>query len=229
MMKALKIFNAKLDMLSGKKPAEALDEAELKAARDTGADVLLANAKQGLYNYASIKTKNGKGSIWHDAGTDRFDSSMKSLKKLGELGSELHLSNTATALRDETQLQVLQKRGDSKWLKANIADAFAKSICAQVSLNTRMPDCLQKTELAGKALEERVEKIRSSGSFRKMMETASPEKLADAVICGGNSLYEVYNGASEAAAEEGYARTDSDIEPKEMRPKKETMGLISGM
>ena len=229
MMKALRIFNAKLDMLNGKKTAEDVTAEELNTAKNTGADVLLANAKQGLYNYASIKTKNGKGSIWHDAGTDRFDSSMKSLKKLGELGSELHLSNTATALRDETQLQVLQKRGDSKWLKENIADAFAKSICAQVSLNTRMPDCQQKTELVGKALEKQVEKIKSSGSFRKMMETASPDKLADAVIKGGSSLYEVYDRASEAAAEEGYKRTDSDIEPVAMRPKKDTMGLISGM
>ncbi len=229
MMKALRIFNAKLDILSGKKPAEELTEEELNAVKNTEPDVLLANAKQELYNYGSIKTKNGQSGFWHDAGTERFDSAMKSLQKLGELGSKLHLSDTATALRDETQLRILQNRGDSKWLKTNIADAFAKSICAQVSLNNRVPAYQQKTALAGAALQDEVEKIKSSNEFKKMMEITSPEKMADAVIKGGNNLYEVYNEASEEAAKDGYKRTASDIDPKSVRPKKDTGGLISGL
>ncbi len=99
--------------------------------------------------------KNGKGSIWHDAGSDRFDSSMKSPQKLGELGSTLHLSNTATSLRDETQLQVLQNRG--------------------------------------------------------------------------NSLYEVYNEASKEAAKGGHEKNASDIDPTNVKPKKDTKGLVPGL
>ena len=229
MMRALRIFNAKMDILSGSNPSETLTKEEMDEARNTAPGILLANAKQGIYNYGSIKVKNGKGSIWHDAGTDRFDSSMKSLQKLGELGSTLHLSNTATSLRDETQLQVLQNRGSSKWLKANIEDAFAKSICAQVSLNNRMPDCQQKTALTGAALEEQVGKIKSSAAFRKMVEMTSSEKLADAIIKGGNSLYEVYNEASKEAAKGGHEKNASGIDPANVKPKKDTKGLVPGL
>ena len=155
MMRALRIFNAKMDILSGSNPSETLTKEEMDEARNTAQGILLANAKQGIYNYGSIKVKNGKGSIWYDAGTDRFDSSMKSLQKLGELGSTLHLSNTATSLRDETQLQILQNRG--------------------------------------------------------------------------SSLYEVYNEASKEAVKGGHEKNDSDIDPANVKPKKDTKGLVPGL
>ena len=228
MMKGLRIFNAKLDMLSGNEPSEALTEEERKAAENTPTDVLLANAKQGLYKYGSIKTKSGTGSIWHTAGTKRFDSSLKSLQKLGELGKKLHLSNTATAIRDETQLQVLQHRRDDQWLKENIEDAFAKSICAQVTLNSYTPEYQQRKTLGGDALEKQVEKIKSNAAFKKLMENSSPEKLADSIIKGGSNLYEAYYRASRAASREGHKRTASEIDPELIQPKKDTKGLVPG-
>ena len=228
MMKGMRIFNAKLDMLSGNEPSEPLTEEERKAAENTPTDVLLANAKQGLYKYGSLKTKSGTGSIWHSAGTKRFDSSLKSLQKLGELGKKLHLSNTATAIRDETQLQVLQHRRDGKWLKENIEDAFAKSIISQVSLNQRTPEYQQRNTLDGDALQKQVSKVKSSAAFRKLMENSSPEKLADAIIKGGSNLYDVYNKASRAAAREGHQRTASEIDPEIVQPQKDTKGLVSG-
>ena len=228
MMKGLRIFNAKLDMMNGKQPSKDLTQEELQTAENTEPDVLLANAKQGLYKYGSLKTKNGTGSIWHGAGTERFNSSMKSLQKLGELGKKLHLSNTATALRDETQLAVLQHRGDSKWLKENIADAFAKSMCAQVSLNKRVPEYRQRTGLEGAALQKKVEKIKADEAFQKMMKTTSPEKLADAIIKGGSSLYNAYNKAAAAAQKEGYQPADAKIKPELLQPKNDTSGLVAG-
>ena len=228
MMKGMRIFNAKMDMLSGNEPAEPLTEEERKAAENTPTDVLLANAKQGLYKYGSIKTKSGTGSIWHTAGSKRFDSSLKSLQKLGDLGKKLHLSNTATAIRDETQLQVLQHRRDGKWLKENIADAFAKSICAQVTLNERTPEYQQRKTLGEDALQKQVKKIKSSAAFKKLMENSSPEKLADDIIKGGSSLYESYYRASRAASREGHKRTESEIDPSMIEPQKDTKGLVPG-
>ena len=47
--------------------------------------------------------------------------------------------------------------------------------------------------LEGDALAAQVEKIKSHSAFQKMMKTVSQEKLADAIIRGGDSLYEVYH------------------------------------
>ncbi len=228
MMKHLRLFNAKLDMISGKKPKEGLTEEELETVKKTGADVLLANAKQGCYHYGALKTKSGTGSIWHDAGTDRFNASMKTLSKLGELGKTLHLSDSATCVRDEAQLQVLQNRRNGDWLKTNLEDAVAKTICAQVLLNKKTADYLQRGQLEGDALNAQVEKIKSHGAFRKMMDSTSPEKLADAVIKGGSALYDAYNKAAKAATAEGRQRSASEIEPDSLKPERDGGGLVPG-
>ncbi len=228
MMKHLKLFNAKMDLLSGQQPKEPLTEEERKTVENTNADVLLVNAKQGCYNYGTLKTKNGTGSIWHDAGSERFNASMKTLSQLGELGKKLHLSDPATAVRDEAQLQVLKNRGDGKWLKNNIADAVAKSICAQVLLNKKTPVIQQRTRLEKDALTAQVEKIKSSNRFRTMMEMTKPEELADAVIKGGTSLYEVYHKADQAVKAAGAERITSEIEPDSLKTEKETQGLVPG-
>lgn len=227
MMKHLKLFHAKLDLINGKQPGDLTPE-ELKTVQETDADVLLANAKQGCYNYGSIKVKNGTGSIIHEAGNERFDSSMKTLSKLGEIGKKLHLADSATALRGEAQLQVLQHRREGSWLKENIEDAVAKTICAQVSLNKKTPAYQQRRDLEGNALNAHIEKIKSSSAFRKMMQSASKEQLADAVIKGGNSLYEVFNKAANSAQAEGRKRSDSEIAPESIKQQKETQGLVPG-
>ena len=228
MMKHLKLFNAKMDLIAGQQPNEPLTDAELKTVKETNADVLLANAKQGCYKYGTLKTKNGTGSIWHEAGSERFESSMKTLSRLGELGKKLHLSDPATAVRDEQQLQVLKNRGDGDWLKNNIEDAVAKTICAQVLLNKKTPAAQQDAQLQEEALAAQVEKIKSSSRFQTMMRTAKPEQLADALIKGGTSLYEVYNKADRTAKAEGVERTASEIEPNSLRPEKKTQGLEPG-
>ena len=51
MMKNLKLFGAKLEMINGQQPKETLTEEELAAVKNTNVDVLYANAKQGCYNY----------------------------------------------------------------------------------------------------------------------------------------------------------------------------------
>ena len=229
MMKHLKLFNAKLALMNGQQPKEPLTDEELNTVQNTDADVLLSNAKQGCYNYGSLKTKNGRSSIWHNAGTERFDSSMKTLSQLGELGKKLHLGDSATAVRDDTQLQVLQNRSNKDWLSGNIEDAVAKTICAQVLLNRKTPDYQQRSMLEGDALTAQVEKIKSHSAFQKMMKTVSHEKLADAIIRGSDSLYEVYHEAVRTAKAEGHQRTASEIDPESIKQKKGTEGLVPGL
>ena len=74
-----------------------------------------------------------------------------------------------------------------------------------------------------------VEKIKSHSAFRKMMKTVSHEKLADAVIHGGNSLYEVYNKAARTAKTEGHQRTASEIDPDSIKQEKDGQGLVPGI
>lgn len=228
MMKGLKLFNAKLALMNGQQPKEPLTEEEQKAVQNTDADVLLANAKKGCYKYGSLKTKNGRGSIWHDAGTERFDSSMKSLSKLGELGKKLHISDSATAVRDDAQLQVLQNRRNGDWLKQNIETMVAKTICAQVLINKKTPEYQQRGMLEESALNAQVEKLKANAAFQKMVKTVGHEKLADALINGGTSLYEAYNKAANAAAAEGHQRTASELGPEAMKPEKDAQSLVPG-
>lgn len=228
MMKHLRLFNAKLDLLNGQQPKEPLTEEELKTVQNTNADILLSNAKQGCYNYATLKTKNGTGGFLHDAGSERFASSLKTLSQLGELGKKLYLNDPAAAERDEAQLRVLQNRRDGRWLSENIEDAVARTIYTQTILNRKMPAYQQRSLMEGDAINTQLEKIKGQSAFRMLMKTVSREKLADAVIKGGSSLYEVYNKASVTARREKQERTASEIEPDSLKPEHETQGLVPG-
>ena len=117
---------------------------------------------------------------------------------------------------------------NGEWLKNNIEDAVAKTICAQVHLNKNTPEVQQNAQLQGDALAAQVEKIKKSSRFQTMMKSAKPEQLADAVIDGGISLYDLYNEADKTAKKEGSERTASEIEPESLRPVKRTRGLEPG-
>ena len=235
MMKHLKLFNAKLDILRGDQPKETLTAEELKTVNETGVGELYANARQGCYNYGTLKTKSGTGSILHTAGTERFKASMNMISKLGDLGKKLHLDNSATAVRDNTQLEVLKHRRDGAWLKENIEDAVAKTICTQAILNERRPEFVQRSQLEGDALKAQMDKIKAHKGFRKMMGSFKSDRLADAVINGGNDLYDLYNAASKAVKEPGKGaaaggpqKSDSVIKPEAIKKANNNPGLVPG-
>ncbi len=225
MMKNLRLFNAKLDLMEGKEPQD-LEAGELETVKNTEADVLYHNARKGVYDYGCMKTGNGTKSIWHTAGTERFDSSMKVLENLGELGKKLHLTSPASAVRDEVQLQLLQNRGDKNWMKQNIEDITAKTICAQVLNNKGIPGYQHQS-----AFKTEVENIKASGAFKQMMKTVSHDKLAAAMIKGGNTLAEVYQKSANAlkAAGKGANREQdgAELDPQDLAPKKNDTGLVS--
>ena len=60
-------------------------------------------------------------------------------------------------------------------------------------------------------------------------EDGKPGKLADAIIRGGDSLYEVYHKAARTAKAEGHQRTASEIDPESIKQKKGTEGLVPGL
>ena len=231
MMKGLRLFNAKLDYLGGKEP-QGLEPGELETVKNTDVDVLYNNARKGCYDYGCLKTGNGAKGFVHEAGTKRFDSSMKTLSELDELGKKLHLTSPASAVRDSVQLQLLQNRKDKNWLKANIEDLTAKTICAQVLQNKGISDYQQHG-----LLQTEVENIKSSKAFKQMMKTVDQNKLADALIKGGSALAEVYGKSANAAKEaekaqktvktENKVRDAGEIDPKLLAPKKNDPGLIS--
>ncbi len=224
MMKSLRLFNAKLDLISGKQP-EGLTEEELKTAKNTSADVLLENAKRGCYNYGCLKTGNGTKGFWHDAGSERFESSMKSLKQLNELGKKLQITEPAAALRDENQRELLQNRRDKNWLAEHAADMAAKSIYAQKLLKEGVSAKQQEKLLKDDALQAQVEKIKSKPIFKQMVKDAGPAGLADAMIKGVTGLAELYGKAAKAAEAKGHERTASEIAPAQLQAKEAGGGL----
>ena len=227
MTKGLRLFNAKLELLEGKIPAGLTPEEE-KTVRESDVTTLFDGAKQGCYNYACMKTKNGKSaSFVHDIGTERFNSSMKSLAHLNELGRKLRISEPAAAIRDEAQRQLLQNRGNKNWIKEHAEDLAARTIYAQTLLNKGDPAWRQDRLLQGEALNAKIEKLKNQPSFKKMVKTVGHEGLADAMIQGVTKLADVYQRASTAAAKEGHQRTASEIAPEQLEVKNGSAGLTA--
>ncbi len=174
MTKGVRLFYAKLDMLNGKEPKGLTDD-ELKTVNDTDVEKLFNNAKRGCYNYGCLKTSNGTDSIIHAAGNKRFDSSMKTLSGLNELGVKLHLCEPAAALRDEAQREMLQHRRDKNWLAQNVENLAAKTIYAQTLLNKGVSEAEQKRLLEDASLNAEVEKIKADKSFKEACCLLLPE------------------------------------------------------
>lgn len=227
MTKGLRLFNAKLELLEGKTPAGLTPEEE-KTVRESDVTTLFDSAKQGCYNYACMKTKNGKSaSFVHDIGTERFNSSMNSLSHLNELGRKLHISDPAAAVRDEAQRQLLQNRGNKNWLREHAEDLAARTIYAQTLLNKGDPAWRQDRLLQGEALNAKIEKLKNQPSFKKMVKTVGHEGLADAMIQGVTKLADVYQRAANAAAREGHQRTASEIAPEQLKVQNDPGGLTA--
>lgn len=227
MTKGLRLFHAKLELLEGKTPAGLTPEEE-QTVRNSDIKALFDGARRGCYSYGCLKTKNGKSaSFAHDIGTERFNASMKSLSHLNELGRRLHISEPAAALRDEAQLQLLQNRSNKSWIREHAEDLAARTIYAQTLLNRGTPAWRQDRLLQGEALNAQIKKLKSQPSFQKMVRTVGRDGLADAMIQGVTKLAETYQRAAKAAAREGHRPSASEIDPKQMVPRSNDVGLTA--
>lgn len=224
MMKGVRLLYAKLDMLNGKEP-KGLTEEELKTVSETGVEKLYNNAKRGCYNYGCMKTSNGTDSIIHAAGNERFDSSMKTLSGLNELGVKLHLCEPAAAARDEAQREILQHRRDKNWLAQNVENLAAKTVYAQTLLNKGVSEAEQKKLLEDGTVNAEVEKIKANASFKDMIRTLGHKGVADAMIKGVGSLAAAYHKAHEAANILNERPSAPTLDPAEINPRESTAGL----
>lgn len=226
MTKNLRLFNAKLALLQGKEiDALTLNPEEAKTVRDTDLSTLYDDARRGCYNYGCLKTKNGKGGFIHDAGEERFNANMRTLAQLHALGRQLRLGEPAALLRDEVQCQLLENRRNTRWLEQHAADLAAKTICAQTLLNDGKSWDQQTRLLSGEALEAKLEKIKNQPSFRRMVRSAGPKGLADAMIKGVSHLAELYGQAVHRTEAKGEQPEAKEINPTSLKAQADSVGL----
>ena len=114
-------------------------------------------------------------------------------------------------------------RGYKNWLKENVAELAAQTICAQVILNKGMPAYQQRAMLEGDAFRKQVDKIKADGSFQHMMKKVGEKGVADAMIQGVSGLAEVYMKSRNAVRGENAA----GISEKDLAPDAGTQGLTS--
>lgn len=225
MMDGLRRFNAKLDLINTGKLPEGLSEEDEQAVRNTDVETLFKNAKSGCYNYGCLKTNNGTSGIIHDSGSERFNSSMNTLKGLNALGKQLHLGEPADAVRSEAQREVLQNRRKPEWMAKNAGKCAAKLIYAQSLLKNGTPACTQERLLKENALNAKIEKLQSNASFKEMTQRAKPEGVSDAIIKGSANLAALYGSAVTAAQSKGHERTGSEIAPADIEDTPDSAGL----
>ena len=226
MTKHLRLFNAKLALLQGRQIDNlVLNPEEAKTVRESDLNTLYDNARRGCYNYGCLKTKNGKGGFIHDAGEERFNANMRTLTHLHELGRQLRLGDPAALLRDEVQCQLLENRRNTRWLEQHAADLAAKTIYAQKLLNEGQSWDRQYRRLNGEALEAQVEKIKNQPSFQRMVRSAGPKGLADAMIKGVSHLAELYGQAVHNAEANGEKPEKTEIAPKSLKAKADYAAL----
>ena len=226
MTKNLRLLNAKLALLQGQKIDDfKLDPEDAKAVREKGLNKLYDNARIACYNYGCLKTRNGKSGIIHTAGEARFDSNMRVLTQLHELGRSLRLAEPAALLRDEAQCQLLANRRNTRWLEENAVDYAARTIYAQTLLNEGKSWDQQKRLLSGEALLDKVEQIKNQPSFKRMVSSAGAKGLADAMIHGVSHLAELYGEAVRKMHPKGQQAETEEIDPRSLQANTDSIGL----
>lgn len=200
MMKRIKRFNVKLDMLTGKEvtpESTGLKAEELEELRKTDTADLLFDAKRACFNYASEKTKKGTGGFIHEAGEQRYKNAVFCFDALGILGENLGLRSPAVTLKDEIELETLRRRGSKKWTQKDAEIRAAKIIYAMTLQYKGIPEEKQEKLLEEEHLNSAVEKIRSDPAFKKMVRNEGAAGLTDKIIEGTSFLTDAYMKASE--------------------------------
>ena len=216
MVKQIKLLNLKLDMLAGKPLSVKLSPESLEKLRKANTADMIIAAKRACYNYASLKTKEGKGSIVHEAGRERRDYALKLFESIGKLGDHLGVRSPANELKDHAALQVLRRRSSSSWEKRN-AETYAARMIYAMSLQYRgIPEDTQADLMEEEPLNKAVENIRRNPVFRKMVENEGPGGLAKKIVQGASALSEAYMKASSQVAQ-----PEADREPAPQRTNEE--------
>ena len=211
MTRALRLFQAKLQLLEGKPLPEDMTPEEAQTVRESGVGALFESARRNCYQYGCLKTKYGKGGFVYTAGEVRFKASMQAYEQLGELGKALRLEQPAALLREDAQRQLLLNRRNKNWLQQNAETLAARTLYAQQLLNEGKSWDEQSRLLTDEKLQAKVDKIKRHAGFKQMVKSLGPKGLADAMIQGITQLAQHYGDAFKKVVQE---RTASEIAPE---------------
>ena len=197
MTKALRLFNAKLNMVMGKPASQELSNEELEKIKSSDIKDLFDEAKNATFNYTCLKTKNGKGGIIHDDGKARNEASRDTYELLNKLGNRLGIISDAEETRNQLALDILRFRGVKAWEKGNAAEYAAKTIYATSLIHGGASDRKQAEMLSKDNLESEAKAIMEKPEFKQMVKDLGPEGLSEAIINGSGALTLAYANAKE--------------------------------
>ena len=223
MMKALRRFRAKLDLVNGIElqpgaPGEpgALDAQELEQLRSADAGELFQNAKQACFSYCSEKTNAGRKDFVHEAGLQRFNSAFQAIEYMGNIADEAAIRNPAMALKDEMTRELLLRRSSKSWLKANGERCVASTLYA-LNLHFKGVSPEKQAELLeDEKLEAAVQQIRNDPAFRNMLRKEGLSKLTDLAIGGPAKLSDAYIDARQRLNNQPAARPNQRSAQQDM-------------
>ncbi len=219
MTKSLRLFNAKLDMVLGKEPAQKLSPQELELIKDADIKTLYDEAKNAAFNYSCLKTKNGKGSILHQDGRTRNEAARNTFDLLSQLGSRLGLCDEATELKDQLALEALRYRGSKAWEELNAEDYAAKTLYAMSLTHSGLPEEKMALKLTDRSVERSMEEIKQRPEFRQMVKDLGPTGLCEAIVKGGGALTLAYAKAAERLKDPqaGKGKSDAQMSAQQQR------------
>ncbi len=154
--------------------------------------------------------KSGKDSIIHEAGIKRNTASRNSFDLLCQLGSRLHLSDPAAAVKEDAAFDMLRFRTSKVWEEQNAEICAAKTIYALSLIHGGVPEEEQRRMLAKANLDKAVKAIREKPAFKRMAADLGPRGLADAICKGSDVLTLAY-----ANAEAKIASPDAKVNKKQ--------------
>ena len=196
MMKGVRRFKAKLDLLAGIEP-QGMNQEELEQLRQSDCAELYQQARRGCMDYLCEKTNYGNDVILHSAGRVRRQAAMNMAKLLGSLADGCSLRSPAMALKENTELEVLSKRGSQRWQSRNGELSAAKALCGIYLEQQGVSWERQARLLSQQKLPDALNEIRSRPQFRRMAKDLQSNGLCGMVVRGASALAGAYNKAGE--------------------------------
>lgn len=192
----------KLKYLRGDEFPENVPQQLRDEIKNADAGFLANEAHSKTYQYCCKKTDYGKDkSFLHDAGTDRYNASVRSLSSIDKLIKGMDLASRAELERRKIQQSVFAKRDNRTWLDANIEDRAARMLYASAIVHKRLSGHDAKRRFEEPHLSQGLDAIKNSPAFRQMVRRNDHKKLGELIAKGQGSLTDAFIKASNEAAQ----------------------------
>lgn len=194
MMKHLRRFDAKLDLLAGKQRPD-LDAAERQTIENSDPMELYRTAMFNCAQYSKEKSNYGNDNILHTAGRERNDAARNCVKLIGGLADAFHMRSPARKVMDDTEMELLTRRGSERWQSRNGKRLVAKYLCAlSVECKDLNPE-LQKELFSEGRLDAAAEQMQNRPAFRQMAKNLGTNNMVGTLLRGNVGLTEAYQQA----------------------------------